>query len=288
MIEREVPVDSIRTGRRSRALGDIDALAKSIDDIGLIFPVVLGPGDELVLGPRRLAAVKSLGRETVQAIEVSNLDEVTERIRIEALDDTEAKPLTPSELVSLGRVLEWIHEPARHKRRLEVARGARAARAKGPGKKGRIYPNSSERIANALGMAITTYSRAKHVVMALDHADPAIRKVAREQAAAMDHGGSISRAYDKVRTLTAETELPPGVTGGTSPLVGAGAQRRAFQAALLALDVVGDGLGRMAAVDERISPDEAAQWVDGLADSRRIIARTINRLRQHIAKGQVT
>ena len=65
-IELERTVESIRVGRRHRCdLGDLDALAASIDRDGLLQPPTITPDGVLVCGARRLAAIKLLGWRTV-------------------------------------------------------------------------------------------------------------------------------------------------------------------------------------------------------------------------------
>lgn len=64
----ELRVDEITVGERQRKdLGDIDGLAASIQDLGLLHPVVVDQRNRLVAGGRRLAAVKKLGWERIPA-----------------------------------------------------------------------------------------------------------------------------------------------------------------------------------------------------------------------------
>jgi ParB family chromosome partitioning protein len=57
-----LPLDDIRVGKRHRRdMGDIDALAQSIEDIGLLHPIIVDEGGRLLAGARRLAACKRLG-----------------------------------------------------------------------------------------------------------------------------------------------------------------------------------------------------------------------------------
>jgi hypothetical protein len=61
-IRVERPIDSIRVGRRHRRdFGDIDQLADSIEDIGLLHPITVNEDGLLLAGARRLAACKRLG-----------------------------------------------------------------------------------------------------------------------------------------------------------------------------------------------------------------------------------
>ena len=55
-------ISEIKIGQRFRKdLGDIDSLAESIKEIGLLHPPVVNERNELVAGYRRLEACKLLG-----------------------------------------------------------------------------------------------------------------------------------------------------------------------------------------------------------------------------------
>ncbi len=61
-------VDSIKIGERHRKdYGDITTLAKSIDEIGLLHPVVVTPDGVLIAGARRLRACQMLGWTEIPA-----------------------------------------------------------------------------------------------------------------------------------------------------------------------------------------------------------------------------
>lgn len=65
-VQLDRTVESILVGRRHRAdLGDIDALAASIERHGLLQPLTITVDGALVCGARRLAAIKRLGWRTV-------------------------------------------------------------------------------------------------------------------------------------------------------------------------------------------------------------------------------
>lgn len=61
-----MPLADIKVGKRHRRdLGDIDQLAESIEDIGLLNPITVNEDGLLMAGARRLAACKVLGWATV-------------------------------------------------------------------------------------------------------------------------------------------------------------------------------------------------------------------------------
>ena len=60
------PVNKISVGKRYRKdLGDVKALAESIEDIGLLHPITVDEENRLLAGARRLAACKRLGWKTI-------------------------------------------------------------------------------------------------------------------------------------------------------------------------------------------------------------------------------
>lgn len=60
-------ISKISIGKRHRRdLGDIDALAASIRDIGLLNPITVDERGRLLAGARRLAACKLLGLQQVE------------------------------------------------------------------------------------------------------------------------------------------------------------------------------------------------------------------------------
>jgi hypothetical protein len=59
-------IDSIKIDHRfRREMGDVAALARSIEAIGLLHPITVDQDGKLLAGARRLAAFKILKRETI-------------------------------------------------------------------------------------------------------------------------------------------------------------------------------------------------------------------------------
>ncbi|MEV8636561.1 ParB N-terminal domain-containing protein [Streptosporangium sp. NPDC051023] len=90
-------MDAITIGERDRTdLGDLDELAASIAEVGLLHPVVITEARELVAGGRRLAAVRLLGWSEVP-VTIVDLATAPEVLRAEADENTCRKSLTPYE-----------------------------------------------------------------------------------------------------------------------------------------------------------------------------------------------
>ena len=60
--------------RHRRDLGDIEGLAASVAEVGLLYPVVITPGNVLIAGERRLAACAFLRwREVPVVVDLDNV-----------------------------------------------------------------------------------------------------------------------------------------------------------------------------------------------------------------------
>ncbi len=99
----EVKSNEIKIGNRHRQdMGDLEALARSIEEVGLLQPIGITPDYELVFGERRLRAFRDvLSLETIPAriVDVSSiaLGQIEE--------NTMRKAFTPSELVGVVQTL---------------------------------------------------------------------------------------------------------------------------------------------------------------------------------------
>lgn len=98
-----VQIGQINTaGRFRKDFGDIPALAKSIEEIGLLQPIGIDSAYRLVFGERRLRAFKHLGRDAIPARFV-NLDSL---LAGEYAENEFRKDFTVSERVEIGKALE--------------------------------------------------------------------------------------------------------------------------------------------------------------------------------------
>ena len=109
-----VTVDSIVVGARHRKdAGDLDALAASIDQLGLLQPVTVTPDRVLVCGWRRLEAVKRLGWESIKVWVRSGISDPVTALLAERDENTQRKDYTPLEREALYReIKELLREDA--------------------------------------------------------------------------------------------------------------------------------------------------------------------------------
>lgn len=207
----ELPLDRIVVAGRHRTdLGDIQGLARSMQAVGLLHPVVVTPdhgqgrGHQLIAGQRRIAAARALGWTVIPA-RVIDLDDL---LAAERDENTVRKDFTPTEAVAIGLAIEQHERPkARERAYAGALRGAKIAAARRSGKPDPdiqdIQPsekftegwtgNVRDIASEAVGMSGPTYARAKRVVAAAE-ADP-------------ERFGDLPVLMDERTVTTAHTEL---------------------------------------------------------------------------------
>ena len=151
-------------GRHRKDLGDIQSLANSIKEIGLLHPIVICKG-KLVAGERRLAAFKLLnsegGRDYIQipAHYAENFEQAAQLLKAEHDENICRKDFTPSEAYSLGQLLEPIERAEAQERE-----------SQGRPKEGRenfttlSKGKTADKVGAAVGMSGKTYSKVKDVM----------------------------------------------------------------------------------------------------------------------------
>jgi len=101
-IQIDWATDSIIVGDRHRKdLGDIDTLAASIGQIGLLQPVTITPDGVLVCGARRLAAIRQLGWRHVNVWIRAGLSDKLTSLMAERDDVSNHKQYSPAELADM-------------------------------------------------------------------------------------------------------------------------------------------------------------------------------------------
>jgi ParB family chromosome partitioning protein len=163
-VER-VSIASIHVGeRRRQKLGRLGTLARSIKARGLLHPILLRNGNQLVAGQRRLEACKQLGWTTIPARRVDGLsDEELREVELEenterlALLDYEA---SKARLAEIRQAEAEARAEAEEKLRPDSGRKSRPAHR--PTK-----PGSQRDVAARTGLARTSVQNIeKHVAVA--------------------------------------------------------------------------------------------------------------------------
>lgn len=177
--------DQIKVGRRLRRdLGDIKGLAKSIDAVGLLHPVVVRSNGKLISGVRRLKALDRLGWEKIPVTVVHGLKDLGLALRAEKDENTSRKDLLPSELVAR------IDEAVAEERKLAARRHGKKFADEEKGK-------SDERAAKTYGVSRRTYRKAKDVVEKAKKDPKRYKPVADE----MDRNGKVDGAWKDMKRI---------------------------------------------------------------------------------------
>jgi ParB/RepB/Spo0J family partition protein len=146
------PLDRIRVGERHRRdMGDIEALARSIAEVGLLQPIAVTFDGHLIAGERRLRAVELLGWKTIPYTPIPlNLDQI---VRGEFAENTHRKDFTLSEAVAIKRALEPMERAAARQRMASPEKFSE-----------QVKGNALDKIAKATGMHRTTLAKAEAIV----------------------------------------------------------------------------------------------------------------------------
>lgn len=201
IIRDVVPIDEIDCGDRVRKdLGDIDALATSIREIGLLQPVVIDSRKKLIAGRRRLEACKQLGMAVIDTFTAVSVDTLLKQARAESDENTCRKDFTPEEAVRMGQRIEAAIAAMNREAKKKAGGDKKSKTAKEslPANCGKRSPSerhsqeTSSRVASTVGMKPRSYEKAKAVVdsgnqQAIEQmnktgkVDPAFRAVKREE-----------------------------------------------------------------------------------------------------------
>jgi ParB family transcriptional regulator, chromosome partitioning protein len=163
------PIEDIRIGKRHRRdLGDVDGLAASIAELGLLHPIVVNSRGELIAGERRLQAAKLLGWKEVPAT-VIDLDAV---VKGEFAENAHRKDFLPSEIDAIRRALEPLERAAAKTRMSDGGKGAKISQPSRVTDKIGTFAGVSgrtvEKIRTVCDAASTEPERYGHLVRELD------------------------------------------------------------------------------------------------------------------------
>ena len=194
---------SIRIGARHRRdLGDIDALAASIADIGLLHPIVIAPNGTLIAGQHRLAACQKLGWQKVP-VTIVDLKKI---IRGEYAENQFRKNLTLEEKADIADAVEPLERAAAKQRRGGDYRGK-------TGKFPELRGQSLDKVGKAIGMDRKTLEKAR----AVRDAAKAEPKKYRGLLDDMNRTGRVDGPYKRLKNTQQAAAIraePPPLPGG--------------------------------------------------------------------------
>jgi len=161
----KLKISEIKIGQRFREdIGDIESLAQSIKEIGLLQPLVINEQNVLIVGHRRLEACKLLGWEEIPVIKL-NFDD-SHALRAQIDENEMRKSYTAKERVAIGLAFEEM-EKEKAKERKGRPGLPRSEKFSEQEEKGEAL----EKVARIVGWSRPTYEKAKAVVEAAE-SDP--------------------------------------------------------------------------------------------------------------------
>ena len=207
-IELDRAVDSIIVGVRHRTdLGDLDELAASIAQHGLLQPLTVTLDGVLVCGARRLAAIKQLGWRTVGVWVRSGISDQLGHLLAEQDDDKLHKALTPLEVTDLYQEIKILKtEDAARRKSASQFSSENQPGSDGAGK----FPAPSEPVGRADEQAAAMFPGAPSYKtldkiaylrqIANDPEQPAeLRAQAAREVEQVNAGGPVHPAYVRIR-----------------------------------------------------------------------------------------
>lgn len=282
-----VSLDAIEVRDRHRKdLGDVQSLADSIADVGLIQPIAVTPSMRLVAGQRRLEACRLLKWKSVPATVVADLDDARRLLVAERDENTCRKDMTTMEMVAIGRELEEMVRPEAKERQKEGGsvggKGGKEASVnvtEPSDKPERTY--TRDIVGAAVGMSGVTYGRAKAVVVAAEDEalDPAVRDVAKAALADMEKTGKVTPAYNRVRRAIKGEPFIPKSNGKVHTRTYPGrAAIDGIRKTVGTLVGLASGLASASVTEANLDAEEATGMERELAQ----VASTINRFRRQL------
>ena len=128
-IELERQIDSITVGvRHRRDLGDMTALMRSIEEVGLLQPITVTPDGVLVCGLRRLEAMRRLGKRTLSVWVRSGISDQLSHLLAQQDENEQRKPLSPVETARLYDEIKVLEKEDSQRRQAVTRFGSTGTR----------------------------------------------------------------------------------------------------------------------------------------------------------------
>jgi N6-adenosine-specific RNA methylase IME4 len=194
----KLAINQINVRNRYRKnLGNIESLAASIKELGLLHPIVVRPDGRLIAGERRLAACKRLGWKTVPVTYV----DLKEVVRGEFAENAFRKDFLPSEIEAIRRAIE-PYERAAAKERQRKHAGTAPGRRKHSGQVSPSDGRSRDRIGAFAGISGRSLAKIQAIVEAAERNPRRFGPL----VAQMDRNGRIDGAYRKLQRMKDEEQ----------------------------------------------------------------------------------
>jgi ParB family chromosome partitioning protein len=217
-IELERQIDSITVGVRHRKdPGDLNALMKSIEEVGLLQPVTITPDGVLICGWRRLEALRRLGRRTLNVWVRSGISDQLSHLLAQQDENEQRKPLSPVETARLYAEIKMLeHEDAQ--RRMAATQFGGAGRDGGasgsgdsPEPRGDSRTRAAQRLTGKDGWQRLEQTNWIESIAKDESLGESVRGFAANMLSEIDGGAPVSPAYKRVKAAVelASKPVPP-------------------------------------------------------------------------------
>lgn len=198
----EIALSEIKIGKRFRKdLGNIKKLAKSIEEIGLLHPIVIDDEKNLIAGYRRIKAFEHLDREKIPYTRLSLKDLKQGEVK----ENIERKNFTHSEMVEIKNHFQPIiaKKALNRKKSTQIKKGKPPS---GPSESDEPRGRTDDTIAELCGTSRDTLRKAEAVVNAAKENPEEFGKTLKK----LDKGKiTLNYAHDKVKRSHKHSAPPP-------------------------------------------------------------------------------
>lgn len=215
-VELERRIDSITVGVRHRKdPGDLNALMKSIEEVGLLQPVTITPDGVLICGWRRLEALRRLGRRTLNVWVRSGISDQLSHLLAQQDENEQRKPLSPVETARLYAEIKMLEQEDAQRRMAATQFGGagRDAGASGSGDSpepcGDARTRAAQRLTGRDGWQRLEQTNWIESVAKDETLGESVREFAGNMLSEIDGGAPVSPAYKRVKAAVELASTPP-------------------------------------------------------------------------------
>jgi N6-adenosine-specific RNA methylase IME4 len=197
-------ISDIVIGKRHRKrMGDVESLARSIEALGLLHPIVIDKSNRLIAGERRIRAMQLLSRVEIP-VTVVDLAEV---VHGEYAENAERADFTLSEAVAIKRSIEPLLRTESKQRQVEGGK----LKGKASAKLAEARGEARDLVAKRTGKGRTSLAKAEELVEALE-AEPDNQRIAK-LVDDMDSTGNVNGPHKRLKvmrqSMAIRAEPPP-------------------------------------------------------------------------------
>lgn len=218
-IELERQIDSITVGVRHRKdPGDLTALMKSIEEVGLLQPVTVTPDGVLICGWRRLEALRRLGRRTLSVWVRSGISDQLSHLLAQQDENEQRKPLSPVETARLYAEIKMLEKEDAHRRMAATQFGGAARVGEDPGSGESPEPcgdsrtRAAQRLTGKDGWQRLEQTNWIESIAEDESLTESVREFASNMLTEIDDGAPVAPAYKRVKAAVELARKPPPPT----------------------------------------------------------------------------